>query len=156
MLREGPGALASSYVRGSSVPPAPPSSATLTPTPTSLSEPPLFLVRRSAFPAARPVIIVRAEPRAARACGPAPVATLGTPVAGSGASPSNASGSGRAAIPKRWARRLPWTAFAGFALGASLACVTGIFTDAGSVGLAACASLLAGSVTLSVALARQP
>lgn len=169
LLREGPGAVASTYVRGSSLPPAPPiaplppvpplpplplSSGTLTPTPTSSSEPAPFLTRGSAFPAAHPVVIVRADPRPAPMASQARSSTVGARAAGR-CGRSRAGRSGAGALAKRWGRRLPWTAFAGFALGASLACLTGIFTAAGSVGLAAGASLLAGSVTLYVALTRE-
>jgi hypothetical protein len=149
ILREGAGAVCSTYLDGS------PSSPSVTRTPTTASEsisvatptdaePSPFIVRRSAFRAA-PQFIVHAGPATARARGRAAAA---------------AGGARRAAAAppeiRIRARSLPtWTVFAGFALGASVAAPAVIVLERG-VAFAVLACVVAGVVTLFSGLTPPP
>jgi hypothetical protein len=151
ILREGAGAVCSTYLDGS------PSSPSVTRTPTTASEsisvatptdaePSPFIVRRSAFRAA-PQFIVHAGPATARARGRA-----------AGAAAAGGARRAAAAAPeiRIRARSLPtWTVFAGFALGASVAAPAVIVLERG-VAFAVLACVVAGVVTLFSGLTPPP
>jgi hypothetical protein len=167
ILREGAGAVASTYLRGTSscpppsVPDATPGATTEpnptatptptpTPTPTSSSgaatpttatEPPPFGVRKQAFRAAPIVVGVgpATERARLRALAAAAPPRPRAPMV-------RAHRAGRAHSPS-------WTVLAAFALGTATVAVASLFADHG-LEIAACTSTLAGMMTLAVALSR--
>ncbi len=92
LLREGPGAVASTYLRGSGAPARAPGSVPSLPisigTPTTVSEPPPFSPARSTFPAGGVAIVVTdrrdLQVRRARATSPPPPMRASWPITSAG------------------------------------------------------------------------
>ncbi len=165
ILREGPGAVCSSYVResSSSLAVAAPSSrgtapSVYTPTPTA-SEPSPFMVRRTAFRAAPAVITVRPSPATERVRAREEAKARETARVKAGGRGRRVGeterGRGRARSTARSTERVPawWMLVALFALGAVASALVQIATEKGGE-LAVLAAVVAGVVTLS-ALSRR-
>lgn len=145
ILRDGAGAVCSTYLRGSSSgPSAPPSATSLSlslGTPTTASEPPPFAVRRSAFPAAEVAIVVGVGPATQRVKARARALERTYRRAG-------------AVAPSSLTRGASAVAYASaFALGAATAASVGHVADR-ALEIASFACMVAGAVTLLVGILR--
>jgi hypothetical protein len=152
ILREGPGAVCSTYLRGSST--CPTVTPTPTPTPTSIgssvatptsSERSPFLVRKTAFRAAPPIITV----------GPSP-AMQRVQIREAAAKTGQAVGAAEIARPERGLRAqaeasLPWPVLAALAIGAGMAFAAQLIGDRAGE-LAAFVAIMAGLRTLAAGM----